>query len=128
MKDVYVKINALINKAAHTNTPIEEARSCALAACRLIKKHEIELGSAEKLVSSEPDEIDPYMSYDRPVNGIPVNPNDFTHDIQQYRIIISKAPGQCGACKKQYLANTPIAEGIGSGIKTHFTCKRFFVE
>lgn len=37
------RIRHLIARAAHPNTPVEEARSCGVIACRLIVEHKLDL-------------------------------------------------------------------------------------
>lgn len=55
MSDVIGRIKSLIDRAAHEGTPEEESRSCAVIAVKLIKKHNLSVGSSKGL--SPEDEL-----------------------------------------------------------------------
>ncbi len=57
---VLPKLQALISRAAHPATPVEEARSCAVIAARLIVEHEVVLTEKGGARPESPSHRSPY--------------------------------------------------------------------
>lgn len=108
------RIKSLIDRAVHPSTTENEARTSALLAVKLIKKHELHIVESEPEIQSE--QI-----------GYPINPDDFMQEVQTFNVVINKVSAICAACKKEVRKDIPIAHNFATDEKTHFECKRYFI-
>ena len=132
MSNVLDKINSLIERALHKNTAMEESRTCAFVAIRLIRQHGLIV--SEKIVTPGISTIsasgydyshDPYMG-----NTKPIDINDFTEEIKPFNLVVSTSDGNCVACGHLYTKSSVVAESWdeqGTRAVAHFTCKRYFL-
>lgn len=112
------KINLLIERALHKNTNVEESRTCALLAVKLINQHKLVIVEGE--TELEPD---PYMRQ----REKETNPNNFTDEIETFNLIISKNNGVCVACSQKYDKGNIVARGNKTFEISHSSCKKWFI-
>jgi len=123
------RIKILIRKAAHANTPTEEARTCALIACKLIIKHEL-------LFNEEDESEKEWIRSEKEDTSVPF-PDDYIPDfskvpsveIETFKLILSTGIGMCPKCKSSYNKGEPVAKGLKNKNSTivHYKCRRYFI-
>lgn len=143
MADPLEKIRALIHRAVHPSTPIEEARTAAIIALRMATEAGLELAPA----SDRAELAEFRKSAERfreasarvTKNGSGSAPFDVTQAFRRrpqkrerppasdYAIIVSMYRGYCRACRRQYDEGDEIAYRRGSG-STHYTCRAYWDE
>ena len=134
MKNTIEKINALIERATHKSTPIEEARSCAMLAVSLIKQNEYIVANPHNVVTNNSGNIhnnDDCNYYSQ--QEVNFDPSDFTEELKPFNTVISRSGGICKKCGKEIIANTVVAEATeftkqGFKEKTHYQCRRYFID
>jgi len=128
------QIRILIQKAADNRTPIEEARTTALLACRLIVKHKL-LFSPDELSYREDESESPSQPE---VVPFPDDIPDFSHINfspvgELFRSTNAIARGICVSCQQPFDKGEPIAVPAGRSRnydmlpKVHPRCRRYFV-
>lgn len=55
MIDLIARVKALIAKAAHSETPENEARTCAMQACKLIEREKLDIVRSGRIPLYEVD-------------------------------------------------------------------------
>ena len=116
MKNIYRKVQALMDRATHPNTVEEEGRTCAFLAIKLIKQHNL------KFVN----EIETKIEYD-PIPDWQTQSYDSV-DIKEvvlFKATISKSKGICKACNKSFNKDEIVAYAHNKG-STHYKCRGFW--
>ena len=111
------RIKALISRASHTTTPLEEARTCALMAVQLISRHSYEVIDPVPKVEDDSDQWSETVA----------THESWTTEVYTFKLAISKSSGICVACAKPYNKGVPVAESYGKGT-THFKCKGYWIK
>ena len=116
-----LRIKALLNRAGHKSTPVEEARTCAVMAAQLMFK------GGYDIVVKQSDDFEPSIRPDAdPYEDLVNRETDNWKDVQTFRITVSKGVGTCIACGKRIEKGVPTAEVYRKGV-THFSCKSYWV-
>lgn len=134
------KIRAIVNRAVHPSTPIEEARTAALIALRMATEAGLELvPTADRAALAEfRKSAERFREASARVtrNETPI---DFSQVFKRrpqrraqppagdYAVIISAYRGYCKSCRREYKEGDEIAYRRGAGA-THYTCRGFWEE
>jgi len=116
-------VRALIQKAGRLDTPIDEARTAALAAARMMVKEGFDI-TDDKRKEKENDETETYVDYDVP---------DFSHrDFEEVTPFVNDVAKdstfKCVSCGNEIRKGTVYTrEAQKRNYRvTHYECRRFF--
>lgn len=112
-------VRALIEKAGRIDTPINEARTAALAAARMIVKEGFVIQSTEK---EETETV--ITDYDVP----DYFDDDSFEEVQTFASHVAKKSMRCDKCKLEIKIGATYARGIQNTHVTHFDCRSYFVQ
>jgi len=124
MSKITDQVKALIERAFHKGTSIEEARTSAIIAIRLIVKHDLQIIDKKEPEFESIHENDPW---DEILN----NPNwadkKEWNTVTTFRAVQAKSKGVCKACggvfnKDEVIANAGPDKGI-----THYRCRGYWL-
>lgn len=126
-------VRAMILKAGREDTPIDEARACALMAARMI----VRLGFTIQHAKEEHTEYDgpngpDHGTVDFPDahDNIPDFDNETFVSVEPFNLNVSKQPYTCAKCGKTIAKGIPYAHGVGDDRRhtTCFACRSWFTE
>jgi len=117
------RIKALMARAIHKNTPVEEARSSALIAIKQIAKYKLEI--IDPKVNPT---INVESSYDDDMHSAkPSNPHNTADwvEVKNFNIKMAKSAGVCVSCNKEFFKSEVIAFVFNGGT-THYKCRHYW--
>lgn len=116
--DALDRVKKLVERAVHSSTPEEEARTCAVKALQLLTEHKLEI-------------VDPNAkgktSNTTPWEDVVMQGTEAWKEVPSFRVTRSMAKGKCVACKTEIPRNEMVARVFGKG-DTHYRCRRYWID